>query len=47
MNKKKKSKTIPEPEEKRMADAIALANFIYDIYQDKKHSSPDNRGKKE
>jgi hypothetical protein len=24
-------------------DALAMANLIYDIYQDKKRSSPDNR----
>ena len=39
--------TLKDAREKRIKDdAMAMANLIYDIYQDKK-SLPDNRGKKE
>lgn len=46
MNKIKKARTIQEREEKILADAMALAHLIYDIYQDKK-ALPDNRDEKE
>jgi hypothetical protein len=39
---------LKDAREKRMKeDASAMAELIYDIYQDKKHSPPDNRDKKE
>lgn len=43
---------LKDAREKRMKeDALAMANLIYDIYQDKRrssaNSSPDNRDKKE
>lgn len=41
----KKSKTTLE--EIRKTDALALALLIYDIYQDFKNTTPDNRDKKE
>jgi hypothetical protein len=42
--KKTKEKTIKK---RRKADALALAQLIYDIYQDNKRLNPDNRDEKE
>lgn len=35
---------LEEARKKRKEDALAMANLIYDIYQDKKRTVPDNRG---